>query len=602
MSLENVKLHLVETIDDVIMFNNWFTSIDDQPIAVDTEGTGLSPERDHVRLVQVGDNVHGWAMDWSRWSGAFVDIMKMFFKHRQSPVIMHNAKFDYAFLTKAGVKLERGRIEDTRVMAHILDPTFSTALKKLAGRHVDPQAAALQDTLGAALSSGSGGWTWETVPCDYEPYWTYGALDTVLTRRLSDVIRPQVMSVAPKAFEIENSVAWVAEAMERYGAHVDVQYAVDNSRKFVEYCEQVDRWCKAEYNVKPGSNAAIVRILTDAGFEFTKATKSGAVSLDGEVLENIDHPLAKAVLQRRRLQKLASTYLQFYIENADSDSLIHPSINTLGARTSRMSMNDPNLQNLPRASENNPAARVVRNCIDARPGHTLLFSDFDQIEMRLLATFSRDPGLIAAFLDPEDFFVTIARNIFNAPDLIKSDPRRQPTKNSMYAKIYGAGIAKQAITAGVSYEQMKFVNDALNAAYPHIEGYSRAVYGEAMRMKSLTGNGYALCPITGRRHPADPGKEYALVNYLIQGAAATVFKMKLLELDAAGLGQWMVAPVHDEIILDVPNEDVRDVVHTLRQVMNDTEMFAVPITAGISHGKRWGEKVEWVDNDISGVY
>lgn len=588
MSLDNVKLYLVEDVGNVYDFLNWARATRNEPIAVDTEGTGFYwHSGDYVRMVQVGDADTGWAMRWDRWGGLFEAAMKL---HR-GPIDMMNAPFDWSFLAKEGVELDQRRIRDVGVMSHILEPHMSRALKVQANRHVDPRASAGQHDLEVAFSKE--GWTWATVPYDYPGYWTYAALDTVLTRRLCDHHLPLVEAQAPKALEIETAVQWVTRKMTANGAYVDVEYATDYHDKFTRYCVEVDDWCKTEYSVKPGSNAAIVQILADAGHEFDKKTKSGAVSLDGEVLEGIDHPLARAVLRRRRLQKLASTYLHFYITKCDAQHLIHPSINTLGARTSRMSMDNPNLQNLPRKSENNPAAQVIRNCIRARPGHTLLMCDFDQIEMRLLAAFSRDPGLINAFHLPEDFFVTIARNIFGDPDLVKSDPRRQPTKNSMYAKIYGAGVAKQAVTAGVSLGQMQYVNNQLNAAYPGIETYSRGVFNEAMTRKNTEGTGYAVCPITGRHHYADPGKEYALVNYQIQGAAAAVFKLKLLELDAAGLGDWMVAPVHDEIILDVPDEDLADAVHTLQVIMNDTKLLPVPITASVSHGQRWGEKSEW---------
>ncbi len=368
--------------------------------------------------------------------------------------------------------------------------------------------------------------------------------------------------------------------------HIDVPYATEHFDKFTKYCADVERWCKSEFNVSPGSNQAVIRILAEAGVEFDKRTKGGAVSLDGDVLEGIDHPLARNVLMRRRLQKIANTYLKHYITHADADALIHPSINTLGARTGRMSMSDPNFQNLP-VRGGHAGIKVVRNAISARPGHTLVFCDLDQIEMRGLAICANERGLIDAFAQPEDFFVTIARNIYQDPNLIKSDPRRQPTKNSMYAKIYGAGIAKQALTAGVSFDQMQFVNRALNLAYPGIEPYARKIINEGIQ------RGYVTCPLTGRRHYPDRGKEYALVNYLIQGWSASVFKIKALELDAAGLGDFMTAFIHDEFMLDVPNEDVADVVHTIQKIMNDDQMFPVPISAGVAIGKRWGEKIEW---------
>lgn len=590
MSLDNTRMHLVESLDDVRAFADWVGSRRAEPLAVDTETTGFYwHSGDYVRLVQVGDADDGWALPWRRWSGLFAAAMA----EHVGPIDMMNAKFDWSFLNAASVPLAKHRIRDVGVAAHILEPTQSRALKNQAARHVDPRARASQGVLEKAFHEQ--GWTWATVPVDFPGYWFYAALDTVLTRRVADVHIPSVLTQAPEAYYLETEYQWVAQKMEAHGAPIDVDYVRDHYVKFNDYCGRVESWCKTEFNVRPGSNIEVVRKLQEFGYEFSKATKSGAVSLDADVLGGIDHPLAQAVLKRRQYQKMASTYLKFYLENTQSDGCVHPSINTLGARTGRCSMDHPNLQNLPRKSEHSPAAVVVRNCVRARPGHTLIMADFDQIEMRGLAIMSEDPGLIAAFRSPEDFFVTIARNVFSDPTLVKSDPRRQPTKNSMYAKIYGAGVAKQAVTAGVSYDQMRFVNDSLNAAYPRIEDFSRRVYSDAVRLRDTVGVGYATCPLTGRRHPAEPGKEYALVNYLIQGWAASLFKQKQLELDAAGLGGYMVAPVHDEIFLEVPNEDVRDAVKTLQTVMNDDVQFPVPITASVSFGERWGEKKEWSD-------
>src|SRR5690606_18620866 len=106
------------------------------------------------------------------------------------------------------------------------------------------------------------------------------------------------------------------------------------------------------------------------------------------------------------------------------------------------------------------------------------------------------------------------------------------------------------------------------------------------------GVAYVTSPLTGRRHVADPGREYALVNYMIQGTAAEIFKTKLLELAAAGLDEYMILPVHDEIILDVPRDVQDSVVETIRDIMNDDTIISVPITAGVASGERWGEKVD----------
>jgi DNA polymerase-1 len=336
-------------------------------------------------------------------------------------------------------------------MHHILYPHYSSALKPIAARLVDAQAASLQADL-----KGSG-WSWDTVPIDYQPYWSYAALDTVLTWKVDEILYPQVQAEAPIAFQLETAVTWVIERMERYGAHIDRPFAQRKLDEFNTFVADAGKWIEDTYGVKPGSNAAIVRILQGEGYEFTKATATGAVALDKEVLGSIDHPLATTVLQRRQLQKLASTYLSHFVSEVDGDDCIHPSINTLGARTSRMSMERPNLQNLPRANENNRAAQVIRSCVNARPGNAMLFADFDQVEMRMMAHMAQEASMIAAFKGDTDFFVALARMVYGDTSIVKSDPRRQVIKNAGYATIYGAGVPKFSATAGIPIEQGQWV-------------------------------------------------------------------------------------------------------------------------------------------------
>jgi DNA polymerase I len=592
LSLDDVSLHLVESIDDAFAFKRWLGErrpefANGMPaLSADTETTGLSIEKDHVRLAQVGDALTGWAIPWDRWSGVFEEFATTW----DGLFLFHNAKFDIGHLDSMGVKLPRARVWDTRIMAHILHPHMSTALKPLASRYVDPRAGAAQHDLDDAIKRLG----WAGVPVNFGPYWQYGALDPVLTQRVGEALWPRVQVEAPHAFELENTVSWVIEKMERNGAFIDQPYAQYHYDKFLAFVVEADRWVQDNYGVKAGSNADIIAILADAGFKFTKATASGAVALDKEVLEGIDHPLAQTVLKRRQVQKLASTYLRHYITECDEDSLIHPSINVLGARTSRMSMQNPNLQNLPRKSEANRAATVVRKCIATRHNNgRLIMCDFDQIEMRMLAGLSNDSKMITAFKEEGDFFVNLARELFEDNTIEKKDPRRQLTKNTGYATVYGAGYAKLAKTAGVPQSQAKAVQDRFNSYYDGQAHWRNNIVNTAMRRLLDEGEAYVRCPITNRKHVADRRKEYALVNFMIQGGAAAIFKRKLIELDHAGLSDYLVAPVHDEIIGDFPEDVVPDAIATLRDIMNDTSILPVPITAGISHGRAWGEKEDY---------
>lgn len=593
MSLDNVKLHLIDSVDEAFKFMEWLSRTRwEDTIGIDIETTGLDKTNDRVRLVQIGDENEGWSIPWGDWGGVVREVIRKY----KGWYVGHNfVNFDYGFLERVGISVPRDRLHDTRPLAHILEPTYSTALKTLASRYVDSRAAAMQSDLDEAIGS-RGGWTWATVPIDFPKYWQYGALDPVITLRLFKHHKEAVERDGSwRGYEVELGASWVVKQMELNGAHVDRAYAQMYLGKYTKYCAQVAQWVQDTYHISPGSDIAVIQTLQNEGFEFTKRTKGGRASLDKEVLSNIDHPLAEAVFSRRQLQKISSTYLSHIVAEADADDLMHPSINPLGARTSRMSMSGPNLQNLPRASESNPAATTVRNCYTTRYGGDgcLVFCDFDQIEMRGLAHMSQDEGLRNAFLSPDDFFIVLARSVFNDATISsKKDPRRQVVKNVGYGKIYGAGISKLALTARISEEQAAAAMHAFDASFPGVRAFQNRVQRVALERKKTEGVGYVRSPLTNRRHPSDDGKEYALVNYLVQGLAAEMFKMKLIELDNAGLGQYMILPVHDEVILDVPNHAYPDVIATLKDVMNDDTILSIPITAGLARGERWGSKVD----------
>lgn len=583
-----VRVTLVETMDDACALLSWLGQRRPaNKIGCDTESTGLNKQTDYARTVQFGDQTHGWTIPVEDWKGLVKEVFAKF----DGEIIGHNFPFDEAMLRNAGIAPPpRVRVHDTRPMHHALESTYSTALKNLASRYVDPRASAPQSDLDDAIKR----YGWAGVPVNFTPYWVYAAMDPVWTVALDDVIRPRMLVDCPRAYELELATSWVTNDIERYGIHVDKVYAEQSFTEFMRFVEESAEWCKTTYGVSPGSNQAVVDALHDAGFTITKTTATGRAALDKEVLEGIDHPLAQTVLRRRQLQKLAKTYLRHFIDEADADDLIHCSINSIGARTGRMSVQNPALQTLPRRSEKNSAAITIRNCITARPGHTLLMCDFDQIEMRILAYLSRDPGMLAAFTSGDDFFTGMACQLFGLSSMKKKDPRRQITKNGCYAKVYGAGVPKFARTAGVTTAEASDFMQSFDEMFSSVSKFITNVQTRAMQRFADEGVPYVRSPMTQRRHIADVGKEYALVNYLIQGFAAEVFKTKVLEIDAAGMGQWLTMLVHDEVVMDVPNEHVEEAVYTLGRIMNDMRIVApVPVTASVSFGSRWGEKSDW---------
>lgn len=597
MSLADVQLHLVDSIDDALALKRWLGERRDV-LALDVETEGLKWWRDRVRLVQLGDANDGWAVPWQLWGGVVEECLRSY----EGRLVFHHYKFDAAMIEHWSavdgfpITLPLSRVDDTMIMAHVLDPRQSMSLKNLASRFVDAKAATASRVLDAAMSEQR--WTWATVSVRFQPYWAYGALDTVLTARLWEVLKPQVDADCPRAYDLELAVTECVRSMARRGCRIDTAYTRQRLEEFTGYVERSADWCQQHYGVQPGQDQAVIARLQADGCELTKKTKSGArLALDREVLESLDHPLAAVVLQRRRVQKLASAYLENFLE-LQVDEIVHPGFNEVrekddhshyGARTGRMSVTEPALQTLPRRSEANPLAITVRNCVAARPDHTLVMADFDQIEMRLTAHFAGDRGLAEAF-EHGDFFTNVARELYADPALEKADARRQLTKNGMYALTYGAGAEKIALTTKTALEQVHAFLGNLGQRFPGIKAFQSEVANRAYQRHHDEGEAYVRSPLTGRRYAAPSrDKAYVLTNYLIQGTAGEILKMKDLELQAAGLGEFMTLNVHDEVLLDCPDDQLAEVKHVVERVMNDPNLISVPLTAAVQTAERWGD-------------
>lgn len=595
--LEHVRAHLVDDFDTAAELLRWLSTKD--RVAFDTETTGLDKRLDRPRLFQVGDVNEGWAVPVGTWTGLIQEIFRRF----RGQWDAHNLPFDAAMVSHLGIEFPRHRAGDTRLAAHVLDSTGSLALKAIADRVVDPRASLMQAQLDTAMHAQ--GWDWETVPVDFPLYWGYGAMDTVLTARVEEYQRPRVAAEAPAAYQLELGVSWPCDAMETHGVPVDLDYATELTTELDTYVAEAEAWCREHYGLHPGSNQDVVAALRRDGVEFTRLTDGGAVCLDQDVLSAIDHPLASTVLARRKAERVVGTYLRSYTE-LERDGLIHPSINTVGGtdknpfepggkgsgvRTSRMSCSRPNLQNVPVRTA---MGRRLRSCFVARPGYVWVKADFSQIEMRILAHLSNDQAMIRAFCEDGDFHLNVAREIYQDPELMKSDPRRGVAKNAGFAKIYAAGPDRFAQTAHVDISMAQEFMRNFDIRFPDTARWIKQVERDARHRYATEGQAYARSELTGRKHTVAHYKLYPLVNYIIQGMAGEILKMKICEADAAGLGPWMMLPVHDEINLEVPEADVPDVLATLREIMFDDQLLRVPIEAEIGVGPRWGECKEVV--------
>jgi DNA polymerase-1 len=601
-NLDGVQLNFVNSVQEAEKFISWLGERrPHDAIAIDTEtgefpgrprNDALSPWHGRLRLVQVGDGMAGWSIPWDEWAGVFYEAMGKF----DGPIVCHNIAFEARwFDVQSRWDMPWHRAHDTMIMAQIIDPLGSGALKRLTSQYIDPRAAQLQSVLDEELTKN--GWTWGTVPTNFEPYWAYGALDTILTMRLFDQFWEKCGPGKPyaQAYELEMATRKIVTRMELNGARIDLDYSQKKYDELVEYTERVKQWGKDTYGASITSNIQLVKILEGLGAEITEFTPSGQKSASADQIKALMingtpeiQQLADVVLKQRKADKLANTYFKNFLTD-NVNGFVHPSVKTLGARTGRMSITAPALQTLPKGD-----STVRRAFLPKDDDHVIITSDLDQVEFRMFASLSQDPNLISLFnladATGSDPFTEIGREIYGDPTMQKSDKRRGLIKGVVYGRLYGAGVAKQALTAGVPEDQMRAVSDAFDIRFPGMTSFQKQVEDVGMRRLRAEGEGY-VNTWTGRRLPCDNDRVYTLVNYLIQGGAAEVFKANLVKLDQADLTEYLIVPVHDEIVLNAPREHAEEMKELVRQCMTTTEGWSVPLTADVDGPlENWGEK------------
>lgn len=588
--LANVELHLVNSLEEALAFKRWLGERHEHDIlGLDTESGGLSPYRNRLRMVQFGDTVHGWAIPADTWLGLAQEALRDY----SGDWVLHNSPYDWQVLAEnADVTLPWHKLHDTMALAHLKNPNRPRGLKALGDRLIDPRASAGQYLLHEGMAKQ--GWTWDTVPVTFDPYWIYSALDPVLTCHIYGKLK-DARKLYAEPYDIERAAIRYTAEMSRRGIRIDHAYIQQKIDELTAYIENSKSWLKSEYGLTSvNASRQIANALEADGMDILFWTPNGQPQMDKDALKfyrnqatNADAAnLVDVVTGVRKAEKMIGTYFQNFQEMCVGDR-IHCSIHPCAAVTSRMSISDPSLQNLPTDD------KLVRGSFVADDGHVLISSDFNQVEMRLAAHFSADPNLIETFRKADApggkaFFLQVASDIFGE-EIDKLDKRYGLTKNVGYGYLFGAGLDRMAKTAGVTEDEMRPVRQQFLDSYAGLEEMSRKIQREAQYQVTEDGHPYVLTP-TGRRLTGEKGKEYVLVNRKIQGHAAEVLKLAGVALDAAGLMDMSLLPIHDEYLFSVSEEDATMVREEIENTMKFTD-YKVPITAGADIlGKRWVKK------------
>jgi DNA polymerase-1 len=598
---ETVRVHVPQTPEDLDEFRRWVEYADaNGSIALDTETTGLDIFSDGYRLrtVQFGDAYDAWVIHWER-GGEFVGAALWALRVIQR-FLIHNAPFDWLVLdTHAGITLESlaPRTRDTKLLAGLIDPRqpqeggIGTGLKPLSAYYVDRSAPDTQGDLTAVfrslgLTKATG---WAGIPLDHPTYNLYAGLDVILTARLYPALTTELdrLGVRPALVQYEHEIARMCSVMQRTGMILDREYVEDLSVDLLRE-ESTFTTVAARYGVESvNSGRQIAEALWGMGETLTEKTAGGAWKVDKAVLlafADLDqswqrvgvrtpNPLADAVLRSKRAGKWRSTYADTFLETVDASGRIHPFINSMQARTGRMSITRPALQTLPSSDQ------MIRRALLAEPGHVMVSTDFAAVEMRVLAALADVKRMKEAIRAGEDLHDFTARIVFGDGF---TKHHRKLCKGVGFGKVYGGGAATIARQTGAPMEDVQRAISAYDRVYPEIKRASNRWQREAYQ------TGMVHVSATGRRLPLDRDRTYAVVNYACQSAARDVLGQAMIHMEERGLLPYLRLPIHDEVLASVPEADAKDIAREIEECMT-FDLFGVPIEAEAEIGKRsWG--------------
>lgn len=510
--------------------------------------------------------------------------------------IGHNIKYDKKVLANYDIDL-RGIAYDTMLESYVLDAAgtrhdMDTLALKLLGH----QTIAFTDIAG----KGKDQLTFNQIAVEQAA--CYAAEDADITFRLHQQQWPRLHaepSLQSVLMDIEMPIVDVLARMELNGVLIDAAklraQSADLSRRIIEIEKKAFELAGREFNL------ASPKQLGQIFFEQMKLpviakTPTGQPSTNEEVLEELarDYPLPKIVLEHRSYSKLKSTYTDKLPELVDRRSgRVHTSFNQTGAATGRLSSTDPNMQNIPIRTEE---GRKIRQAFIAPKNHVVMAADYSQIELRIMAHLSNDPGLLNAFAQGMDVHRATAAEVFEvAPEKVTNDQRRH-AKAINFGLIYGMSAFGLARQIDVSREAAQLYMNRYFARYPGVETYMSAIRKFAQEygyVETLFGRRLYLPEIRASNQMRRKGAERVAINAPMQGTAADIVKRAMIAVDEWLISEKIAAKlllqVHDELVLEVHETAVDEVRDRLKTLMSGAAELKVPLLVEVGVGQNWDE-------------
>jgi DNA polymerase-1 len=507
--------------------------------------------------------------------------------------VLQNAKYDQHVFANHGITLA-GIAHDTMLQSYVIESDKGHDLGQLCTRHLGLATIAYEDLCGKGAKQIG----FDQV--DIERAATYAAEDSDVTLRVHNVLHPQFADepgLSRIYHDIEMPARQVIWQIERNGILIDADVLARQShemgQKIMALEAQAYELAGQPFNLASPKQLADI-LFEKLGLPVKKKTPSGGPSTDEEVLSELalDYPLPKLLLEHRSLSKLKGTYTDKLPRMVNAQTgRVHTHFSQASVVTGRLASTDPNLQNIPVRSEE---GRKIRTAFVAPEGSSIVSADYSQIELRIMAHLSGDEGLLHAFSHGEDVHRATAGEIFGVTPLEVGPDQRRVAKSINFGLIYGMSAFGLARQLGLERSAAQTYIDRYFARYPGVarymeearemarqKGYVETAFGRRLwfpEIRSSNGN---------RRQAA----ERAAINAPMQGTAADLIKLAMIAvqnwLEKSRLKSKLVLQVHDELLLEVPDDELMEIRTHLPRLMSQVAALKVPLVVEVGVGPNW---------------
>jgi DNA polymerase-1 len=506
-----------------------------------------------------------------------------------------NIKYDLHVFANHGITV-RGYRHDTMLESYVVEAHLRHGLEALADRHLHRQGLSYEDLCGKGAAQ---------IPfsqVDVQRATQYSGEDSEMALQVHGLLHRQLQADERLNFvyqHIELPVCLILQRIERQGVLIDGALLGRQSRELAEKMlaleQQAYEIAGQPFNL--ASPKQIGEILFGRlGLPVRKKTASGAPSTDEEVLQDLaaDFPLPARILEHRSLAKLKGTYTdKLPLMVNPVTGRVHTNYAQAVAVTGRLASNEPNLQNIPiRTAE----GRKVREAFVAPPGHVIVSADYSQIELRIMAHISGDPGLLKAFAEGQDVHRATASEVFGVPLAEVSTEQRRYAKVINFGLIYGMGAFGLASSLGIDQKSARDYIERYFDRFAGVRRYmdaTRASAAERGWVETYFGRRIHLPEIRGGNGPRRSAAERQAINAPMQGTAADLIKLAMIAVQSAidheQRASRMVMQVHDELVLEVPQSELDWAREAIPRLMAGVAELAVPLRAEVGVGANWDQ-------------